>query len=77
MCIRDSVKTPPRWLARLGLEWSYRLLENPRRFAFRYLIEPLLLGLHLLRHLLSERSVSAVAQDTSRSPSDANHQAGG
>ncbi len=75
--VAGHVKTPPRWLARLGLEWSYRLLENPRRFAFRYLIEPLLLGLHLLRHVLAERSVSAVAQDTSRSPSDAKHQAGG
>ena len=75
--VAGHVKTPPRWLARLGLEWSYRLLENPRRFAFRYLIEPMLLGLYLLRHLLSERSVSAVADNPARGHTDANHQAGG
>jgi N-acetylglucosaminyldiphosphoundecaprenol N-acetyl-beta-D-mannosaminyltransferase len=40
-------RTPPRVLGRLGLEWLFRLLEQPRRLAFRYLGEPLLL-LHLL-----------------------------
>ncbi len=42
--VAGAVKTPPRWMGRMGLEWSFRLLENPRRFAFRYLLEPLLLG---------------------------------
>ena len=42
--VAGAVKTPPRWLGRLGLEWAFRLFENPRRFAFRYAIEPLLLG---------------------------------
>jgi len=50
--VAGAVKTPPRWMGRMGLEWSYRLFENPRRFAFRYLIEPLLLGFFLLRNLL-------------------------
>lgn len=49
--VAGAVKTPPRWMGRCGLEWSYRLLENPRRFAFRYLVEPLLLGLILARNL--------------------------
>ena len=31
---------PPRVLGLLGLEWFYRLLTNPRRFAWRYLGEP-------------------------------------
>jgi N-acetylglucosaminyldiphosphoundecaprenol N-acetyl-beta-D-mannosaminyltransferase len=30
----------PRWLGQIGLEWAYRLCSNPRRFAWRYLIEP-------------------------------------
>ena len=34
------VQTAPRWLGQIGLEWSYRLLSNPRRFAWRYLVEP-------------------------------------
>lgn len=35
-----AVPTPPRWTGQLGLEWAYRLCTNPRRFAWRYLIEP-------------------------------------
>lgn len=30
----------PRWLGALGLEWLYRLATQPRRLAFRYLVEP-------------------------------------
>lgn len=30
----------PRWLGPAGLEWLYRLATQPRRLAFRYLIEP-------------------------------------
>jgi len=35
-----AVPTPPRWTGQIGLEWAYRLCTNPRRFAWRYLIEP-------------------------------------
>jgi N-acetylglucosaminyldiphosphoundecaprenol N-acetyl-beta-D-mannosaminyltransferase len=28
----------PRWMQRMGLEWSFRLLSEPRRLARRYLI---------------------------------------
>lgn len=48
--VAGKVRTPPRILGRLGLEWAFRLLENPRRFAFRYAVEPVLLGLILLRN---------------------------
>jgi len=58
--VAGAVKTPPRWMGRVGLEWSFRLLENPKRFAFRYLAEPILLGFILLRNgfkdLLSGKS---------------------
>ena len=30
----------PRWTGRLGVEWLYRLLSQPKRLAFRYLVEP-------------------------------------
>lgn len=53
--VAGHVRTPPRWMGRAGLEWSYRLFENPRRFAFRYFIEPVILGLILLRNLLISR----------------------
>ena len=42
--VAGAVKTPPRWMGRTGLEWCFRLFENPKRFAFRYLVEPVLLG---------------------------------
>src|SRR5690606_16297405 len=32
--------TAPRWAGRLGLEWLFRLIGQPRRLAYRYLIEP-------------------------------------
>ncbi len=32
--------TAPRWTGRLGVEWLYRLLHNPRRLFARYCIEP-------------------------------------
>ena len=51
--LAGAVNTPPRWMGKLGLEWSYRLFENPRRFAFRYLVEPILLGLMLARNAIT------------------------
>lgn len=38
--IAGVIPTPPRWMGRLGLEWLYRLLSEPRRLARRYLVEP-------------------------------------
>jgi exopolysaccharide biosynthesis WecB/TagA/CpsF family protein len=29
----------PVWIQKIGLEWFYRLLSDPRRLASRYLIE--------------------------------------
>jgi len=28
--VAGHVKTPPRWMGRMGLEWAFRLAENPR-----------------------------------------------
>ncbi len=33
-------KAAPRWMGRFGLEWAFRLVNDPRRLARRYLIEP-------------------------------------
>ena len=52
--VAGRVRTPPRLLGRLGLEWAFRLLENPRRFAFRYAVEPLLLGAILARNAVRD-----------------------
>jgi len=34
-----EVKRPPAWVTRAGLEWMYRLLQNPGQRARRYLLE--------------------------------------
>ena len=46
LCIGASIdfltgaqRRAPAWVQKVGLEWSYRLLSDPRRFARRYLIE--------------------------------------
>jgi exopolysaccharide biosynthesis WecB/TagA/CpsF family protein len=46
LCIGASIdfltgkqRRAPGWLQRVGLEWLYRLLSDPRRLARRYLIE--------------------------------------
>lgn len=57
--IAGTVSTPPRWMGRWGLEWSYRFMGSPRRFAHRYLIEPwALLAMVLLYKLRAEKHLS-------------------
>jgi len=38
--LAGAIPTPPRWIARLGQEWLYRLYSEPRRLWRRYLVEP-------------------------------------
>lgn len=38
--VAGEIRTPPRWMGRVGLEGFYRLLSEPRRLWKRYLIEP-------------------------------------
>jgi len=39
----------PQWLRELGLEWTYRLLQEPRRMARRYLVGNLIFAGHVRR----------------------------
>jgi N-acetylglucosaminyldiphosphoundecaprenol N-acetyl-beta-D-mannosaminyltransferase len=38
--LAGEIPVTPRWLGKIGMEWSYRLLLNPRYFWRRYFIEP-------------------------------------
>ena len=38
--VAGAVPTPPRWAGRIGLEWVFRLVNEPRRLFARYLIKP-------------------------------------
>jgi N-acetylglucosaminyldiphosphoundecaprenol N-acetyl-beta-D-mannosaminyltransferase len=49
--IAGVVPTPPRWTGRLGLEWLFRLLIEPKRLASRYLIEPWSIAALVIVHL--------------------------
>ena len=47
-----AVKEPPDWIQRLGLQWAYRLAQEPRRLWKRYLLlNPAFLGLLTLQLL--------------------------
>ncbi len=37
--IGGSVKRAPKWMSDVGLEWFYRMLQNPKRLVKRYLVE--------------------------------------
>ncbi len=37
--IANKAKRAPRWISSAGLEWLYRLVQEPKRLARRYLIE--------------------------------------
>ena len=46
------VSRPPRWVARIGMEWLYRLALEPRRLWRRYLLGLPVFGLYLLKYSL-------------------------
>ena len=39
----------PRWTGRFGVEWLWRVVKHPRRLAFRYFAEPVVLATLVLR----------------------------
>lgn len=45
-------KRAPRWMSKVGLEWLYRLAQEPRRLAARYLLRDPEFCLILLRQLM-------------------------
>jgi N-acetylglucosaminyldiphosphoundecaprenol N-acetyl-beta-D-mannosaminyltransferase len=52
-----KTKRAPRWMQRTGLEWSYRLLQEPRRMFKRYLVGNTAFVLLTLRRLLRDKPV--------------------
>lgn len=48
--VGGQVARAPEWLIRLGLEWTHRLVQEPRRLAKRYLVDNLPFALRLLAH---------------------------
>lgn len=55
-----KVRQAPRWVQRIGLEWFFRLLQEPRRLAPRYLKIVPKFALIAIISLLTERSKKTV-----------------
>lgn len=41
--LAENTSLAPRVVGRIGLEWAWRLANEPRRLAYRYFVEPVLL----------------------------------
>jgi N-acetylglucosaminyldiphosphoundecaprenol N-acetyl-beta-D-mannosaminyltransferase len=54
--IAGAVPVPPRWMGRMGLEWAFRFLSDPKRFWFRYLVEPWVVAVAMIRHVAQRPS---------------------
>jgi N-acetylglucosaminyldiphosphoundecaprenol N-acetyl-beta-D-mannosaminyltransferase len=53
--LAGQTRRAPRWLQRVGLEWLYRLLQEPRRMFRRYLVGNARFCMLVLRHFLLGR----------------------
>jgi N-acetylglucosaminyldiphosphoundecaprenol N-acetyl-beta-D-mannosaminyltransferase len=51
-----DVRRAPRWMRATGLEWVWRLMQEPRRLARRYLVDGLPLAGALFAHALKRRN---------------------
>jgi exopolysaccharide biosynthesis WecB/TagA/CpsF family protein len=77
LCIGASVdfvtgieKRAPNWMQQLGFEWLFRLLQNPRRMAKRYLVRGPIIFLLLWRielRLRKQTTGAAESKDNSGS----------
>jgi N-acetylglucosaminyldiphosphoundecaprenol N-acetyl-beta-D-mannosaminyltransferase len=47
--VAGKVKRAPKWMQKAGLEWSYRVLQEPRRMFKRYLVTNSLFAKYLLK----------------------------
>jgi N-acetylglucosaminyldiphosphoundecaprenol N-acetyl-beta-D-mannosaminyltransferase len=58
------VRQAPRWMMRAGLEWLFRLGQEPRRLWFRYLVYNPLFVFHLALQMLRVRRYTTAASAT-------------
>jgi N-acetylglucosaminyldiphosphoundecaprenol N-acetyl-beta-D-mannosaminyltransferase len=62
--VAGHVRRAPAGIQRIGLEWLYRLMQEPRRLAGRYLRTNLIFAGLLLRHLVWHRAGTALRSRT-------------
>lgn len=54
--LAGRIRRAPPWMSRAGLEWAFRLAQEPRRLARRYLVKDTRFLLVFARALMSPRS---------------------
>src|SRR5215204_1097747 len=57
--IAGNITRPPKVMQRIGLEWLFRLVQEPRRLFRRYLVHNSLFVLMLAREVLQKRAVAS------------------
>jgi len=57
--IAGNITRPPPWMQRVGLEWLFRLSQEPTRLFRRYLVHNSLFCLMLAREMLQKRGVAS------------------
>ena len=53
--LTNRVPQAPRWMQRSGLEWFYRLTQEPKRLWRRYLVNNPLFIARAIKQLMSNR----------------------
>ena len=67
--IAGVTKRAPQWMQKAGLEWSYRLLQEPKRLWKRYGRDMLYFGTFFVRQWWAMRRNPAAASDAIATPS--------
>jgi N-acetylglucosaminyldiphosphoundecaprenol N-acetyl-beta-D-mannosaminyltransferase len=62
--VAGAVHMPPRWAGRVGLEWAFRLMDEPGRLWRRYLVEPWSLAGIVLQQIIKSRILVGRAPST-------------
>lgn len=58
--VAGELARAPVWMQRLGLEWTHRLAQEPRRLARRYLVDDLPFALRLAAHVAVRRAAATL-----------------
>lgn len=53
--ISGSKKQAPHWMQKRGLEWLFRLIQEPKRLFYRYTVLNIVFCIKIFKQLLSER----------------------
>jgi N-acetylglucosaminyldiphosphoundecaprenol N-acetyl-beta-D-mannosaminyltransferase len=61
--LAGRLKRAPMWMQRAGLEWTYRLAQEPRRLARRYLVEDPPFVYHIVKERLRIRGLPTGTPD--------------